>query len=100
MDRTVHCVKFDKDLPGLETPPFKGELGHKIYEQISRQAWDLWRPQSTLIINHYGLSMADADARELLMRQMDEFFFGEGAKMPEGWTPAAAGKGGFAPAMK
>jgi Fe-S cluster biosynthesis and repair protein YggX len=100
MARTVHCAKFNKELPGLESPPIKGELGERIYENVSQQAWELWRPQSTLIINHYGLSMADPEARTLLKRQMEEFFFGEDAQMPEGWTPPSMGKGGFAPAMK
>jgi len=54
----------------------------------------------TLIINHYGVSMADPEARAMLKRQMEEFFFGEGAQMPEGWTPAAAQKGGFQQPMK
>src|SRR6185503_13432510 len=100
MARTIHCAKFNQELPGLEEPPLKGELGERIYEKISQQAWDLWRPQSTLIINHYGLSMADPDARSLVRKQMEDFFFGEGAQMPEGWVPPGAGKGGFAPPMK
>ncbi len=102
MARPVQCEKFGKELPGLERPPFKGELGERIYERISQQAWDLWRGQSTLVINHYGLSMGDPDARRLLRSQMEEFFFGEGAQMPEGWTPPGmgGGKGGFGAAMK
>src|SRR5262245_26044916 len=100
MARTVHCEKFIKEFAGLDEPPIKGELGQRIYDRVSQQAWELWRPQSTLIINHYGLSMADPEARSLLKRQMEEFFFGEGAQMPEGWTPPSMGKGGFAPAMK
>lgn len=100
MARMVKCVKFGKELPGLEHPPFKGELGQRIFENVSQQGWELWAPQMTLIINHYGLSMADPEARTMLKKQMDEFFFGEGAQMPEGWTPAAAQKGGFSQPMK
>ena len=93
MPRTVHCVKFGHDLPGLDKPPFPGKLGQRIYENISQEAFALWPAQSTLIINHYGLNLADADARKLLREQMEEFFFGADAKMPEGWAPETAGAG-------
>ncbi len=102
MPRMVKCVKLGRELPGLDKPPFPGELGQRIYEHISKQAYDMWPAQSTLIINHYGLNMADPDARKLLREQMEEFFFGAQAKMPEGWIPedeedegvAAGAKGG------
>jgi Fe-S cluster biosynthesis and repair protein YggX len=85
MARMVKCVKLGRELPGLDKPPFPGELGQRIYENVSKQAYDMWPAQSTLIINHYGLNMADPEARKLLREQMEEFFFGEEAKMPEGW---------------
>ena len=102
MPRMVNCVKLGRELPGLDKPPFPGELGQRIYEHISKQAFDMWPAQSTLIINHYGLNMADPDGRKLLREQMEEFFFGAQAKMPEGWVPededddsvAAGAKGG------
>ncbi len=107
MTRTVMCVKLGCELPGLEKPPFPGELGQRIYEHVSQQAWDMWPAQSTLIINHYGLNMADPEARKILREQMEEFFFGQDAKMPEGWVPEEAGvgvgpsaKGGGGPARK
>src|SRR6059058_4260600 len=87
MPRMVQCVKLGRELPGLDKPPFPGELGQRIYEHVSKQAYDMWPAQSTLIINHYGLNMADPDARKLLREQMEEFFFGSDAKMPEGWVP-------------
>lgn len=93
MPRMVYCVKLQRELPGLERPPFPGELGQRIYEQISKQAFDMWPAQSTLIINHYGLNMADPEARKILREQMEEFFFGADARMPEGWTPETAGAG-------
>lgn len=89
MARMVQCAKLGKELPGLERKPYPGELGQRIYDQISQQAWDLWIPQATLLINHYGLTLADPQAQEFLRQQMEEFFFGEDAAMPEGWTPAA-----------
>ncbi|OLC59840.1 MAG: oxidative damage protection protein [Ktedonobacter sp. 13_1_40CM_4_52_4] len=108
MARIVKCVKLGLELPGLDKPPFPGELGQRIYENISKQAYDMWPAQSTLIINHYGLNMADPEARKLLREQMEEFFFGSEAKMPEGWvpetesaeTPATAGAKGGAPSSK
>lgn len=95
MTRLVQCVKFGRELPGLDAPPFPGPLGQRIYENVSRQAWGLWPAQATIIINHYGLSMADPSAQQILMQQMEEFYFGEEAQMPEGWTPQGqSGKGG------
>jgi Fe-S cluster biosynthesis and repair protein YggX len=98
MARMVNCVKLGRELPGLEKPPYPGELGQRIYDNVSAQAWDLWMRQAVLIINHYGLSMVDPQAQELLMQQAEQFFFGEGARMPEGWSPEGqggqAGKGG------
>ena len=105
MSRTVYCVKLQRELPGLDKPPFPGKLGQRIYEQISKQAYDMWPGQQVLIINHYGLNMADPEARKILREQMEEFFFGEDAAMPEGWAPESAGgvpggKGGGAPRRK
>ena len=70
-----------------------GALGQRIYEQISKQAYEMWEAQRTLIINHYGLNLADPEARKILREQMEEFFFGADAQMPEGWVPEAAGAG-------
>jgi Fe-S cluster biosynthesis and repair protein YggX len=102
MPRIVHCVKLDQDLPGLDTPPFPGELGQRIYDNVSQQAWQMWNDQAKLIINHYGLNMGDPEARATLRREMEEFFFGENAAMPEGWTPPSttSTKGGGAPQTK
>jgi Fe-S cluster biosynthesis and repair protein YggX len=92
----VQCVKLGRELPGLARPPFPGPLGQRIYDQVSQQAWGLWPAQATLILNHYGLSMGDPNAQQIIMQQMEEFFFGENAAVPEGWTPPSArpAKGG------
>jgi Fe-S cluster biosynthesis and repair protein YggX len=93
--RMVNCVKLGQELPGLEQPPFGGDLGERIYENVSHQAWDMWLEQQVILINHYGLNMADPSQRAFLVEQCEEFFFGEEAAMPEGWTPPGAdGKGG------
>ena len=101
MPRMVQCVKLGRELPGLEEPPFPGELGLRIYEHVSAEGFELWQPHMTILINHYGLNPADPETRKILREQMEEFFFGEDARMPEGWVPPTAGeKGGAAPARK
>lgn len=74
----VDCARLGEELPALERPPFPGELGQRIYNEISRLAWSMWQQQSTLLINHYGLNMADPRAQEFLIEQMEAFLFGEG----------------------
>jgi Fe-S cluster biosynthesis and repair protein YggX len=87
----VQCAKLGRELPGLPRPPFGGPLGQRVFEQISQEAWQLWQAQSTLLINHYGLNLRDSNAQKFLMEQMEEFFFGEGAQMPEDWIPEQPG---------
>lgn len=77
MAETVHCVKLDKDLPGLEKQPFPGELGERIFKNVSAEAYDMWKQQLTNIINHYGLNPAEAETRAMLRKEMELFFFGE-----------------------
>ena len=79
MTRMVECVKLGKTLPGLEKPPFSGELGQEIYDHISAEAYALWLPHMTTVINHYGLNPADPETRALLRQEMRGFFFGGGA---------------------
>ena len=87
MSRTVHCSKLDKDAEGLDTPPYPGELGQKIYDNISKEAWQLWLKQQTMLINEYRLSPMDPKARKFLEEQMEKFFFGEGADVPPDYVP-------------
>ena len=85
----VDCARYGEALPALERPPFPGELGQRIYENISKMAWNSWQQQSTILINHYGLNMADPRAQEFLMEQMEEFFFGGGGQQAN-MDPASA----------
>lgn len=87
----VKCVKLGRELPGLKRPPFPGELGKRIYDNVSQQGWQMWTQHSTLLINHYGLNTADPNAQRFLMEQMEEFFFGLGAQLPEDWVPEGEG---------
>ncbi len=102
MARLVQCVKLGRELPGLENPPFPGELGLRIYENVSAEGYALWQPHMTILINHYGLNPADPETRQILRREMEEFFFGENARLPEGWVApgAAPSKGGGAAPRK
>jgi len=87
MTRTVHCVKLDKEAEGLDRPPWPGELGQRIYENVSKEAWQEWLNLQTMLINENRLSPMNPDHRKLLEEKMEQFFFGEGANKPEGYVP-------------
>lgn len=88
--RTVHCVKLQKDLPGLEKPPIPGELGKKIFESVSQEAWDQWLEHQKMLMNEYRIDLADKSSRQILKQQMEQFFFGDGSKPPPDFVPAKA----------
>ena len=85
--RIVHCVKFQKDLPGLDAPPWPGELGRRIFENVSLEAWKMWEDRMKMILNEYRLLPFQKEAQELVAKHMEEFFFGEGAALPPGYVP-------------
>jgi len=87
MSRTVQCVKLGREAEGLERPPYPGELGQRIFENVSKEAWQMWLRQQTMLINEYRLTPINPEHRKLLEEQMEKFFFGEGAETPEGYTP-------------
>lgn len=90
MTRMVQCVKLGKELPGLDRPPFPGELGQRIFDNVSKDGWALWRQHQTLLINHYGLNMADPRVTQALMAEVEEFFFGENAQVDADFDPDTA----------
>jgi Fe-S cluster biosynthesis and repair protein YggX len=85
--RTVFCVKFQKELPGLDAPPWPGALGQRIFEHVSAQAWKLWEERMKMILNEYRLMPWQKEAQELVARHMEDFFFGEGAALPPNYVP-------------
>ena len=87
MSRTVQCAKLGREAEGLDFPPWPGELGKRIYENISKEAWQLWLQHQTMIINEYRLNAMDPKARELITGEMEKFLFGEGADKPAGYVP-------------
>ena len=87
MSRTVHCIKLGREAEGLDRPTYPGELGRRIFEQVSKPAWQDWLRHQTMLINENRLSPMDPKARRFLEEQMERYFFGEGAEMPSGYTP-------------
>lgn len=87
MTRMVQCKKLGKELPGLNYPPLRSELGQRIFNEISEEAWKLWLRHSTMIINEYRLNPADPEAQKILRKQMESFFFGEGSAPPPEYVP-------------
>jgi Fe-S cluster biosynthesis and repair protein YggX len=87
MTHMVHCKKLNQELPGLARPPYPGDLGKKIFDNISQQAWQMWVKQQTILINEYRLSLIDPKAQTFLKDEMEKFLFGNGGQMPEGYVP-------------
>ncbi|QGU32571.1 oxidative damage protection protein [Thermochromatium tepidum] len=86
MSRTVHCIKLGREAEGLDRPPYPGELGRRIFEQVSKAAWQDWLRHQTMLINENRLSPIDPKARLFLEGQMERYFFGQGAERPERYT--------------
>ena len=89
MTRMVQCVKLGKEAEGLDRPTYPGDLGKRIFESVSKEAWQQWMKQQTMLINEYRLSPMDPKARKFLEEQMEKFFFGEGAETPPDFVPPA-----------
>jgi len=86
----VECARLNEELPALERAPFPGELGARVYENISQLAYRQWQEQATILINHYGLNMADPSANEFLFEQMEAYLFSGGENLPANMTPEDA----------
>ncbi len=85
--RMVKCVKFGREMPGLDRIPWKGEIGKRVYENVSKEAWKLWLEHSKMVMNEYRLNPLDPNSQKIMEEQLEQFFFGEGAKLPEGYVP-------------
>ncbi|MBI2381246.1 MAG: oxidative damage protection protein [Gammaproteobacteria bacterium] len=92
MSRIVHCAKLKKDAEGLPTPTYPGELGKRIYLEVSAEAWQLWLNHQTMLINEYRLSLIDPKAREFLKAEMEKFLFSEDYTKPAGYVPPEEGQ--------
>ncbi|KPK40683.1 MAG: hypothetical protein AMJ69_01690 [Gammaproteobacteria bacterium SG8_47] len=87
MARMVNCVKLGKEAEGLDRPTYPGPLGQRIFDNISKEAWQMWLRQQTMLINENRLTPVDPQHRKYLEQQMEAFLFGEGGDMPEGYVP-------------
>lgn len=90
MTRTVHCIKLDKDAEGLDFAPWPGELGQRIYQQVSKEAWGQWLAHQTMLINEMRLSPLDRSTRSFLAAEMEKYFFGGDVAQPAGYVPPEA----------
>ena len=89
MARTVQCIKLGQEAEGLDFPPYPGELGKRIWENVSKQAWADWQKHQTMLINEKRLNMMNAEDRKFLQAEMDKFFAGEEYAQAEGYVPPA-----------
>lgn len=87
MARMVNCVKLGREAEGLDYPPYPGELGKRIWESVSKQAWQQWVNQQTMLMNEYRLNPLDPKARKFIEGEMEKFLFGAGSRPPEGYVP-------------
>lgn len=90
MARMVKCVKLGKDAEGLDYPTYPGELGKRIFENVSKEAWKLWLAHQTMLMNENRLSPLDPKARKFLEAEMEKYFFGEGSQLPAGYVPPSS----------
>ena len=87
MSRMVKCVKLGKELPGLDAAPWHGELGQRVFENVSAEAWKMWEERMKMILNEYRLLPFQKEAQELVAKQMEEFFFGQASALPPDYVP-------------
>ena len=87
MSRTVKCVRLDKEAEGLDYSPYPGELGQRVYDNVSKEAWQQWLAHQTMLINENRLTPIEPEARKFLETEMDKFFFGEGSAAPKEFVP-------------
>jgi len=84
--RLIECLKLQKNAEGLEFAPYPGEMGQRIYNHISKEAWQMWIKHQTMLINEYRLSTIDPKARAFLLQEMEKFLFGSGSEKPAGYV--------------
>ncbi|WP_292980286.1 oxidative damage protection protein [Nitrosomonas sp.] len=87
MARQVNCIKLGREADGLDFPPYPGELGKRIFDNVSKEAWGQWIKHQTMLLNEMRLNMADMKSRKYLATQMEAYFFGDGADQPTGYIP-------------
>jgi Fe-S cluster biosynthesis and repair protein YggX len=87
MARTIHCVMLDCEAEGLDFQPYPGELGERIFAQVSKESWQRWLEHQTMLINEHRITPIDPKARKFLETEMEKFFFSGGSAPPDGYVP-------------
>lgn len=87
MSRMITCMKLGKQAEGLAMAPYPGELGKRIFENVSKEAWQMWLKHQTMLINENRITPLDPKARQFLEGEMEKYFFGGGSALPEGYVP-------------
>jgi Fe-S cluster biosynthesis and repair protein YggX len=87
-ERMVKCIKLQRELPGLDAAPFKDELGQRIYENVSQEAWKMFKEHFKMVMNEYRLALGTEEANQIFEQQVNDYFFGPGAALPPGYVPA------------
>ena len=87
----VQCVLLKREAPGLDRAPYPGELGKRIHENVSKEAWAKWLAHQTMLMNEYRLTPIEPKARKFLETEMEKFFFGAGSQAPQGFQPPKPG---------
>jgi len=90
MSRKVQCVKLGREADGLDYPTYPGELGKRVWENVSKEAWQLWLGHQTMLMNENRLNPLDPKARKFLEAEMEKYFFGEGSQLPIGYVPPSS----------
>jgi len=90
MARLVKCVKLQRELPGLPYKPFEDELGQRLYDNVSLEAWKMWLEHSKMIVNEYRVDLASSRGQQILLDEAEKYFFGEGAQLPPDFQPPAS----------
>jgi len=82
MSRMVQCVKLGREAEGLDKQPIKGDLGKRVFENVSREAWKMWLEHSKMLINEFRLDLMSEAGQRIWMTELEKYFFGEGAQLP------------------
>lgn len=92
MSRTVQCVKLGREAEGLDRPPIKGDLGQRVFDHVSKEGWQQWVAHSTMLINEYRLEAGTPEAMKVWLRELENFFFGDGSELPADYVPPSEDK--------
>ena len=88
--RMVQCVKFGKPMEGLPKPPLKGEIGERVYNEVSKEAWRMWLEHSKMLVNEFRLDLMSEQGQRIWFDELEKYFWGEGSQLPPDYVPQKA----------